>query len=143
LDVDALGPALLDLLKREDTSMLKYTKATLVALVMVLAIPLIAASQTANQVTFYENINYGGAYLTFTGIRDEPDLRAYNTGGLGSPNWNDRISSFKVGSNVNLVVYRDINFKGTKWTITGPASISTLVSNGWNDKISSFRIVPK
>jgi hypothetical protein len=81
--------------------------------------------------------------MSFDGIREVADLRGYNTGALGTPNWNDRISSLKVGSELKLIVFRDINFKGTSLTLTGPAAISTLVSNGWNDKISSFRIVPK
>lgn len=102
-----------------------------------------AADPTANQVYVYEHINYGGAYIRFDGIRDVSDLRGYNTGALGTPNWNDRISSLKVGSDLKLIVYADINYKGASWTVTGPANISTLVSNGWNDRISSLRTVPK
>ncbi len=102
-----------------------------------------AADPTSMQVYVYEDINYNGNYMLFNGIRDEPDLRNYTTGGPGSPNWNDRISSLKVGSGVKLKVYKDVNYKGSSWTVTGPATINTLVSNGWNDKISSFRIVPK
>ena len=102
-----------------------------------------AQEASPNQVFVYENINYGGAYMRFDGIREIPDLRSYNTGAQGSPNWNDRISSLKVGSQVKLVVFADINYKGASWTATGPATINTLVSNGWNDRISSFRIVPK
>lgn len=102
-----------------------------------------AADPTSMQVYVYEDVNYNGNYMLFNGIRDEPDLRNYNTGAPGSPTWNDRISSLKVGSGVKLKVYKDINYKGSSWTVTGPATISTLVSNGWNDKISSFHIVPK
>jgi len=102
-----------------------------------------AADPTSNQVYVYEHINYGGAYMRFDGLREVADLRSYNTGAQGTPNWNDRISSLKVGSEVKLVVFADINYKGASWTVPGPASISTLVSNGWNDRISSFRIVPK
>lgn len=106
-----------------------------------LALPLIASAQSANSVYFYEHINYQGAVVAFNGIRDVPDLRAYPTGS-GSTNWNDRISSFKVGTGVKVIVYKDINYKGGSYTVTGPGWISTLVSNGWNDKISSFRVVP-
>lgn len=101
------------------------------------------AQVASNQVFVYEDINYGGAYIRWDGIRDIPDLRSYNTGAQGTPNWNDRISSLKVGSDVKLIVYKDINYKGGSMTFTGPATISTLVSAGWNDKISSLRIVPK
>jgi hypothetical protein len=102
-----------------------------------------AADPTSNQVYVYEHTNYEGAYMRFDGLREVADLRSYNTGALGTPNWNDRISSLKVGSEVKLVVFADINYKGASWSVTGPASIKTLVSNGWNDRISSFRIVPK
>ncbi len=104
---------------------------------------LVAPAQNSNQVYFYEHTNYGGAYMRWDGVREVPDLRSYNTGAIGTPNWNDRISSFKIGKDMKLVVFKDINYRGGSWTISGPATISTLVSNGWNDKISSFRIVPK
>ena len=123
--------------------MLRYMKAILFTLTIGIALTVTNFAQTSNQVLVYEHTNYGGAYMSFNGIREEADLRSYNTGALGSPNWNDRISSLKVGSELKLIVFRDINFKGTSWTVTGPATIKTLVSNGWNDKISSFRIVPK
>ncbi|MBN2705514.1 MAG: peptidase inhibitor family I36 protein [Deltaproteobacteria bacterium] len=102
-----------------------------------------AAEPTEMQVYVYEHTKYEGAYMRFDGLRQEPDLRCYNTGGLNTPNWNDRISSLKVGSGVKLKVYKDINYKGSSWTITGPAGMSTLVPNKWNDKISSFIIAPK
>lgn len=103
----------------------------------------VAPAQDSNQVYLYEHTNYGGAYMRWDGVREVPDLRSYNTGALGTPNWNDRISSLKIGKDMKLVVFKDINYRGGSWTISGPATISTLVSNGWNDKISSFRIVPK
>jgi hypothetical protein len=117
--------------------------SVLCSLAALLAVVSWAADPTSNQVYVYEHINYDGAYMRFDGLREVPDLRSYNTGALGTPNWNDRISSLKVGSEVKLVVFADINYKGASWTVTGPASIKTLVSNGWNDRISSFRIVPK
>ena len=111
-------------------------------IVVGLAFPMIVSAQTANHVYFYQDINYKGAVISFDGIRDVPDLRAYPIG-VGSANWNDRISSIKVGTGVKLIVYKDINYKGGSYALTGPAWISTLVSNGWNDKISSFRVVPE
>jgi hypothetical protein len=110
---------------------------------ILLAVPVVASAQSANRVYFYEHINYQGNYVVFNGIRDEPDLRVYKTAGASSPNWNDRISSIKVGDGIKLIVYQDINYKGASYTLTGPATISTLVSNGWNDRISSFRVVPE
>lgn len=130
------------LLVKEDKAMCTSIKAT-IALTVLLLSGFVVAGQTSNQVFVYEHTNYGGNYIRWDGIRDIPDLRSYNTGAIGTPNWNDRISSLKVGSELKLIVYKDINYKGGSWTVTGPASISTLVSNGWNDKISSLRIVPK
>ena len=122
--------------------MFTYFK-TIIAFAILSIAAMAALAQDSNQVYFYEHTNYGGAYMRFDGLREVPDLRSYNTGALGSPNWNDRISSFKIGKELKLVVFKDINYRGGSWTISGPATISTLVSNGWNDKISSFRIVPK
>ncbi|MEW5765817.1 MAG: peptidase inhibitor family I36 protein [Acidobacteriota bacterium] len=102
-----------------------------------------AHTPTSNQLYVYEHINYGGAYIRWDGIRDISDLRSYNTGALGTPNWNDRISSFKVGSDLKVIFYEHINYKGASWTVTGPASIPSLVPNGWNDRASSLRTVPK
>ncbi len=118
-------------------------KGFLVLLLALFAAALLAQTVGSTQVYVYEHINYGGAYMRFDGIRDIPDLRSYNTGASGTPNWNDRISSLKVGTDVKLVVYADINYKGASWSVSGPANVSTLVSNGWNDRVSSFRIVPK
>lgn len=106
-----------------------------------LALP--AHTPTAMQLFVYEHTNYEGAFMGFTGLREEPDLRCYNTGGPGSPNWNDRISSLKVGSDIKVVLFEHINYQGKSFTIPGPANISSLVSSGWNDRASSFRIVPK
>lgn len=126
----------------EDKTMMKLLPILVVVGAFLIGVVAVSG-QTSNQVFVYEDINYAGNYIRWDGIRDIPDLRSYNTGGLGTPNWNDRISSFKVGSELKLVVYKDINYKGGSWTVTGPATIKTLVSNGWNDKISSLRIVPK
>jgi hypothetical protein len=131
------------MLQHQAMRRLEVAAYTAVAIGALWALAAWAAEPTANQVYVYEHISYGGAYMRFDGIRDVADLRSYNTGALGSPNWNDRISSLKVGSDLKLIVYADINYKGASWTVTGPANISTLVSNGWNDKISSFRTVPK
>lgn len=122
--------------------MFNYAKTILFSLAIVFCLPIIVSAQSANRAYFYEDINYRGNYMVFSGVRDEPDLRVYKTAGASSPNWNDRISSIKVGTGLKLIVYRDINYGGPSISFTGPATISTLVSNGWNDKISSFRTVP-
>ncbi|MGQ9674000.1 MAG: peptidase inhibitor family I36 protein [Candidatus Aminicenantales bacterium] len=114
-----------------------------VGLALGLGLQIPAHTPTSNQLYVYEHVNYEGAYIRFDGTRDEPDLRSYNTGPLGSPNWNDRISSFKIGSDLKVVFYEHINYKGASWTVKGPAEISSMVSNGWNDRVSSLRTLPK
>jgi len=100
----------------------------------------------ADQVTVHENEWFKGAYMK-VGITAEPDLRAYNTGALGTPNWNDKISSIQVGSNVKFIGYADINYKGGTLVVAGGGSstncIPKLSVKGWDNKISSFKVVLK
>jgi len=107
-----------------------------------LGLSLPAHTPTATQLYVYEHINYEGAYIRWDGLREIADLRWYNTGPIGSPNWNDRISSLKVGSDLKVILYEHINYQGKSLTIPGPANISSLVSMGWNDRASSLRTVP-
>lgn len=104
--------------------------------------PQIGPAPGSNQVAIYEHANYCGAYIIF-GITEQPDLRSYSTGAAGSPSWNDRISSARVGSNMKLIAYQDINYQGNSTTLSGPSNITDLSSSGWNRKISSLKVVPK
>jgi hypothetical protein len=97
---------------------------------------------SSSQAAVYEDANYCGAYQIY-GISQTPNLSNYNTAGPGSPNWNDRISSIRVGSNVTLIVYKDAKYQGASSTLVGPSSLSNLASSGWNDCISSLKVVPK
>jgi hypothetical protein len=97
---------------------------------------------TASQVTVYEHSNYCGAYMTL-GITEIANLTNHNIGPLGSPNWNDRISSIRVGSNMKLIAYEHSDFRVPSTTLTGPSNLPNLASTGWNDKISSLKVVPK
>lgn len=49
--------------------------------------------------------------------------------------WNDMISSFKVGSGCSLTVYEHSKYEGASKTYT---SSSNFVGDDWNDQISSF-----
>lgn len=113
-----------------------------VGLTVGLGFTLPAHTPTTYQLYMYEHTNYGGGlHAHFDGDRNEPDLRCYNTGALGTPNWNDRISSFKIGRGLKVTFYEHINYRGASYTVKGPAEISSLVHNGWNDRISSFKTV--
>ena len=89
------------------------------------------------QVWVYEHINYCGKKYYFLagqeGRTNYPDLR--NIAG----NWNDRISSIKVGSKAVVTVFEHINYGGASFTEVGPSDIPSLVTSGWNDRISSLK----
>jgi len=97
-----------------------------------------------NQVIFYEHSNWGGNSMSFDLDQSVADLRSWKFTN-SSTNWNDKISSIKVGSQVKVTVYKDINYKGDKITLSGTGSGGTgsfpnLSTIGWNDKISSFKV---
>ncbi len=111
----------------------------LVGLTVGLGLSLPAHTPTSNQLYIYEHVNYRGAYIMWDGSRDIPDLRLYKTGGSGSPSWNDRISSFKLGSRLKVTFYEHVNYQGKTLTFEGRADVPSLVAAGWNDRISSLK----
>lgn len=62
-----------------------------------------------------------------------------STGGGG--NWNDRISSVTVGSNLVVTFYEHTNYQGKSFAVVGPSRLNRMPS-GWNDKVSSVKICP-
>jgi hypothetical protein len=98
-----------------------------------------------NTVVFFENINYGGRWFASPYDRDYNDLRSIYVGSnQSSGNWNDRISSLKIGKDACVTMWKDINYKGDKSALQGNQTsinaISTLVPSGWNDKVSSYKV---
>jgi hypothetical protein len=93
----------------------------------------------SNQVIFYEHKNFQGSYQVATVDGDVKDMRSWN-----SQNWNDRVSSMKIGSDVCVTIWENINYGGAKSSMTGNQGCvmdyMNLVNNGWNDKMSSFKI---
>jgi hypothetical protein len=99
----------------------------------------------ANTVVFFEDTNYGGRWFASAYDRDYSDLRGIYLGeSKSSGNWNDRVSSLKIGKDACVTMWKDINFKGDKSALQGNQtsinSISSLVPSGWNDKLSSFKV---
>jgi hypothetical protein len=99
---------------------------------------------SGDMVVFHEHTNYGGQQLSFSGTDvDIPKFSAYK---LGSGNWNDKISSIMIGKNRCLTVWKDANYKGSKYTFQ-PSSGSDKhvyrLPDGWGDKISSAKIRPR
>ena len=98
-----------------------------------------------NAVVFFENTNYGGRWFAVYYDRDYNDLRSIYLGsGSSSGNWNDRISSLKIGKDACVTLWKDINYKGDKSALQGNQTsmnaISSLVPSGWNDKVSSLKV---
>jgi len=101
-------------------------------------------------VTFYENINYGGASITWcTGSTSA------SISNLGTYGWNDRISSYKPINFAYSVLrlYPDTNYGGSPYylTTTGGSYVpdvriywqSHFGPDGFNDQASSFKIYPQ
>jgi hypothetical protein len=78
---------------------------------------------------FYEDANYRGNYFCFPLGSDI---------GVIPGQTNDRISSIRLFGPVEIVVYKDGQFRGASRRFT--SSISNLGTTGWNDRISSFRV---
>ena len=100
-----------------------------------------------DEVIFFEHNNFDGYYLRqFTDI-DAANLTQY---GLEDPitnttvyNWNDRISSVKIGSKSCITVYATINYGGQKWMYKSNGNntwnIADLAPLSVGDKISSIK----
>lgn len=92
-----------------------------------------------DEVIFFEHVNYGGSWIGAKIGSQYPSL-----GISDGKNWNDTISSMKVGKKAKVTVYEHVNFGGAHFTVKGncntPLYISNLKESGWNDKISSFKI---
>lgn len=96
-------------------------------------------------ITVYENVNYGGASLTFCASSS-----SVGWSNLDRYGWNDRISSYKVvnGSGKTTRLYPDINYGGSPYylTSTGTAYVPDVGiywqshwGDGFNDQASSIK----
>lgn len=96
-----------------------------------------------SHVYFYEHTNYGGARLV---LGEGPCDNLTNWHPYSGKTWNDMISSIKVGKNMKVHLYKDINRKGYIGFYSGNQSaivfVSSLHQSGNGDKISSFYILP-
>jgi hypothetical protein len=104
--------------------------------------PPVEPAHTSQQVFFFEDKDFNGAELSYTGPKPANDLTQVTTN-LSGNNWNDRISSYVVDSLMKVYLYKDINQQHLLFTITGPSSEACLVSKSANNVISSFNIVYK
>ncbi|HWA60186.1 MAG TPA: beta/gamma crystallin domain-containing protein [Caulobacteraceae bacterium] len=109
-----------------------------------------AQAQTANQVMFCSDANFKGKCFTVDKGGGNVNLTQKSFPGGG--NWNDKISSVKVGANVRVLAYENTNWTGecivfsganvggrTKGEYPNLTGYETSVGNSWNDRISSYQ----
>jgi len=97
----------------------------------------------------YEHANYEGRSALITqSIRNLADFSGpcSKPEGGGDPDWNDCISSLRVGAGWSATVYTNTDFTGTSLVVTGDQSNLQLVKgdcshDGMNDCISSIALV--
>jgi len=97
----------------------------------------------ADEVIFFEHVDYGGKHLVVKANRHELDLTKVFPENSNT-SWNDKISSIKVGSSVKAEIYEHINpGSNTRPIHTYPAGsrVPTLHSFGWGDRISAIRVL--
>ena len=77
---------------------------------------------------FYRDINFGGDYFCASlGSRAEVP-----------PGTNDQISSVRIFGDVEVTVFRDVNYRGSSKRMD--RDVRDLRRSGWNDRISSYSI---
>jgi len=82
---------------------------------------------------FYKDCNYTGAYAVGLPVGNYTVAQLAAKGIL-----NKDVSSIKITSGYEVVLYKNDNFTGASAGYT--ADVSCLVSSGWNDSASSIRI---
>lgn len=97
----------------------------------------------SNQVYFFEHNNYDGYCMGYNADRDDSNISCY-TFYVNGPNWNDRISSIKVGSDACATTWLDANYKGSRnfWEGNGysVSNYPDLAGTGLNDKITALKV---
>ncbi|SEW45266.1 GDSL-type esterase/lipase family protein [Chitinophaga arvensicola] len=89
----------------------------------------------ASAVTFYQDVNYGGAASQPIPVGN---YTLSQMAAKGIPN--DWASSVKVPAGRTLIMYADDNFSGTSWTRTSDTPNFTTLSPNANDQVSSIKV---
>ncbi|MCI4669999.1 MAG: beta/gamma crystallin-related protein [Bacteroidia bacterium] len=84
-------------------------------------------------VQFFVHSNYGGQHQTLAATGPQSN---YNQPFFD----NDSISSMKVPQGTKVVLYTDVDFKGTKREFAA-GNYPSLSTFGWNDRVSSIQII--
>lgn len=78
---------------------------------------------------FFNDKDFGGEYFCV-----EPGEELAQV----PPDMGDKISSFRILGDVEVIVYRDVRFKGSSGRFL--TEVRDLRKEGWNDQISSVRV---
>ena len=100
----------------------------------------------SNEIVFFEHSNYDGYYMVIHYDNDQSNISCYNLG-LTPYNWNDKISSIKVGTEACVTTWFDANYKGQRnfWEGNGStvSNYPDLGPSGIGDRITSYKVRPK
>lgn len=89
-------------------------------------------------VTFYQNSDFGGYTLSYTGTTQVSHLSQIKKG--KDETWQDTISSLKLGPESWLILYKDHEYEGSTRCF-GPNTIVRHMSDyDFNDEASSFKL---
>ncbi len=83
-------------------------------------------------VCFYEDTNFRGRYFCVGPREDMAEM---------PPGMNDKISSFRVLGDVEVMVFQDARFRGPSGRFFH--DVSDLRREGWSDNISSLRVTDR
>ena len=97
------------------------------------------------QVTFFDDINYGGEEWNVQSGENKSRLNDYNSSPWGylvgqcvSGPCNWRVSSIKIPQGQSVTLYDGFNYTGNSITFT--TDQPNLVNVGWNDRASSIKV---
>jgi hypothetical protein len=93
-----------------------------------------AALSKDTLVCLYENTEYRGRALCYTGATF---TGTFNNSWIGNE-WNDRISSIRLQSDVSIELFKDVNFGGQPTMLK--ADTPDLATLAFNDRVSSFKL---
>ncbi len=98
-----------------------------------------------HQIILYEHVDFEGAAIGYeydSDVLDLTKLLVLDT----NKNWNDRISSIKIGKNAKVILYEHVgcNDRSNYIVLQGSGQdtvrYESLHSIGWGDKVSSFKV---
>jgi hypothetical protein len=100
---------------------------------LLLAATLGTTPSVSAKCVLYEHRDFAGAFLVLE--RNEHAKMIHNRGDgyYYRPDWNDRISSYKVGAHCTLFMWEHVDGKGWKLTRTGQLD---YIGDRRNDKVS-------